>query len=476
MPRSMLHLLSPSDDVAGSATAGIPPPQSKWKIRIALPIFIVSAAVALIAYTARDALSPPLGVWVVPVVPKPIEDASRYEQSPASQNSSSGDWGPLLVQAPGWIEASPYAVNVAALAEGVIKDVLVLEGDRVKAGQLIARMVDEDARLAVSKAEAELASLRAEAAKSEFDRQAAEARAAEQRDQLDRVRMLAVTGGIAAGDIAQLEFRALAAEKEAGAAKAAVDVRNSAMLRQKIVLDELQLHLSRMEILAPIDGVVLSRTIEPGTRIALGSRYQGESGGMSEHASGAVARLYDPSCLQVRAEIPIADAAKVRIGDRAQVTTEALPDKTLHGQVTRILHEANIQRNTVQVKVALHDPDPNLKPDMPTRVRLYRLAVSASNAADPDQQEMSLPRQPELRLLVPATALLDRQGDSASVWRVDRANGSATVAESIRVQLVGDSGVNLIEVRGGLRIGDRLIVDPPAGLRHGRRIRVLGEK
>ncbi|MBX3395999.1 MAG: efflux RND transporter periplasmic adaptor subunit [Phycisphaerae bacterium] len=475
MPESMLHLLSPADDSAGSLTTHIPPPRSKWMIRLAIPMFIFLVAVALLAHTARDALSPPLNVWVVPVAPAPIDDGSLRNQSAASRVSTSDDWGPLLVQAPGWIEASPYAVSVAALAEGVIKEVIVLEGDRVQAGQLIARMVDEDARLAVRKAEAELASLRAEAARSEFDAQAAEARAAEQRDQLDRVRMLSATGGIAAGEIAQLEFRTLAAEKELGAARAAVKVQESAVIRQLIVLDELQLQLSRMEIRAPIDGVVLSRTIEPGTRITLGSRGRDESAATSEHSAGTVARLYDPASLQVRAEIPIADAAKVRIGDRAQITTEALPDKKLRGTVTRILHEANIQRNTVQVKIALHDPDPNLKPDMPARVRLHPAAATPEGTGSDAQGKLSA-TQPGLRRLVPATVLFDRQGDSAFAWRVNRTDGSVTVAESTRVQLGGETSDNLIEIRDGLQIGDRLIVDAPAGLRHGGRIRILGEK
>ena len=67
-------------------------------------------------------------------------------------------------------------------------------------------------------------------------------------------------------------------------------------------------------------------------------------------------RLYDPKRLQVRVDVPLADAAKVRVGQQAKVVVGVLPDRTFDGEVTRVVHEADIQRNTLQVKVAHHRP------------------------------------------------------------------------------------------------------------------------
>ena len=66
------------------------------------------------------------------------------------------------VQAPGWIEPDPYRVAVTALADGVVSRIHVLEGQSVTAGQLVAELVPEDARLALQQAQARLATDKAE--------------------------------------------------------------------------------------------------------------------------------------------------------------------------------------------------------------------------------------------------------------------------------------------------------------------------
>ena len=61
------------------------------------------------------------------------------------------------VQAPGWLEADPFYVACTSLADGVVDEMLVLEGDYVEEGQVVARLVDDDASLALARAEADLA-------------------------------------------------------------------------------------------------------------------------------------------------------------------------------------------------------------------------------------------------------------------------------------------------------------------------------
>jgi len=404
-----------------------------------------------------------------------------------SEQSASGDGlGSLLVQAPGWVEAAPFAVNIPALAEGVIKDVLVLEGDHVEVGQLIARMVDDDARLSVRAAEADLAALHAEVAKAEFDLQTANARAAELNERLKRIRELASTGGIAKGELIQLEYRTTAAETEINGAKAMIDVKKANVVRQEVVLDEARLQLSRMEIRTPMAGTILSRLVEPGARISMSSRARPGAAASTETMSGTVARLYDPEKLQIRAEIPLADSAKIEVGGRARITTEALPEQSLHGTVTRIVHEANIQRNTVQVKILIDHPVPALKPEMLARVKLYPAPApdpttqastgeTPGGAGDPEAAVANI-NQSGVRLIIPVGVLKNRQADSAQLWAVNKLESGETEVELRTVSLGGETADGSVEIIQGLRIGDRVVADAPSNLGNGDRVRVLGEK
>src|SRR5262249_49337815 len=105
----------------------------------------------LLAYAARDAVWPAVSVRVVPVVAKAGEPGGR---------------GETIVQAPGWIEADPFAINVSALTDGVVREVSVLEGQRVESGQVVARLVDADARLALQRSESELGERSADLARA----------------------------------------------------------------------------------------------------------------------------------------------------------------------------------------------------------------------------------------------------------------------------------------------------------------------
>ena len=66
-----------------------------------------------------------------------------------------------------------------------------------------------------------------------------------------------------------------------------------------------------------------------------------------------VLRIYNPQKLQVRVDVPLANAAQVSVGQEATITAEVLRDTVFHGKVLRILHEADIQKNTLQVKVSI---------------------------------------------------------------------------------------------------------------------------
>src|SRR4051812_31195363 len=109
-----------------SAPDVIPMPRRSWRTRIALPGIVVLAFAALLLWSGRDALRPRLEVKTISVVVRTSAGAS-----------GAGGGGTTVARAAGWIEPDPYPVSVTALSEGVVADVLVLEGDRVEKDQVV---------------------------------------------------------------------------------------------------------------------------------------------------------------------------------------------------------------------------------------------------------------------------------------------------------------------------------------------------
>jgi hypothetical protein len=99
--------------IARGPSAGAKPRQRRQFVsRYVIPGVLLAGFVALVAWSARDVLSPPLRVWVVPVL--------------ASQSSVQNEGAPLF-QAAGWIEPRPTPVRAAAIAPGFVETLLVAE-------------------------------------------------------------------------------------------------------------------------------------------------------------------------------------------------------------------------------------------------------------------------------------------------------------------------------------------------------------
>ena len=156
-----------------------------------------------------------------------------------------------------------------------------------------------------------------------------------------------------------------------------------------------------------------------------------------------------------------ADAAGAGVGQKAEIVPDVLPDRTFSGVVTRIVHEADIQKNTLQVKVAIEDPAPELKPEMLARVRFIspRREVTGQTATE--------------RVFAPVQAVGAEAGKTVTVWVADL---SSNVARRREVTLGAVTLGELIEVSSGLNAGDRIIISPTDDLADGQRIRLKGER
>src|SRR5687767_11248154 len=114
-----------------------------WLTRGLLPLVLLAGFAGVLAYSFRDALLPATSVTVVPVVA--VRADIEQPESP-------------LFQCAGWVEPRPTPVVVSALEEGVVAELLVIEGQELQAGDVVARLIEADARLRLQQAEAEVKS------------------------------------------------------------------------------------------------------------------------------------------------------------------------------------------------------------------------------------------------------------------------------------------------------------------------------
>ena len=393
----------------------IPRPPRRFVTRIAIPGSLVALALGMLCWTAWRTLAPVPEVEVIPVAVRGAEaTVSGDAQAPAEG---------APVQAPGWVEPSPFPVLVPALTPGIVRAVNALEGDRVTKGQVLVELVDDEQRIAVRSAEAAM-----------FE---ARARAGEMEDELGRKSRLVEGGAASAGEVARLGLRLEAMRASAQAAEAELAMR--------------QLALDRTTIRAPVGGVVMARAAVPGM----------PAGSMAD--AKPLFELYDPASLQVRADVPLADAGRVSPGDRAEIALDVLPGRTFRGEVLRMVHQADIAKNTVQAKVRIDEPAPQLKPEMLARVRIFPksggAAATGARRAGKDAiwvQERCIARGPQ------GAAVL-------VVGSLDQGRGTV---ERRAVELGGVPVDGWVEVRSGLRAGDLAIADPASAPAPGKRVRV----
>ncbi|MDY7107120.1 MAG: efflux RND transporter periplasmic adaptor subunit [Planctomycetota bacterium] len=511
--RRSVHDLASS----GGRETTIPVPRARWMTRLGLPLAIVLAAAGMLIYASWERLMPASPVRVVPVVLKTVQGQQQQ--------------GSVTVQAPGWVEPDPHPYYASALTDGIVESILVLEGDEVSVGQVVARMVDDDARLALAQAEATLEQKRGELEAAQADLKAAQrdlehlvarrravavaeakvaeiaaerdtleadllvehARRGEIADELNRKRGLIDSGAASEATIRRLELRLDAqaatikatekrrdvltaqqqqAEADLNAArrnlellieeqraldlaKARVRQAESAVRLAEATRDTAKLRLDRMLVRAPVGGVVMVRLASPGSKLVIDG---------PEH-SAHVVHIYDPQRLQVRVDVPLADAASVGVGQEAEIIVEVLPDRVFRGRVTRIVNEADIAKNTVEVKVEIDDPISALKPQMLARVRFLA-------TVEPETGEEAL-RQ---RVFAPADVLASAGDEStADVLVIGRLRADRGRVEQRSITLGPTVVDGWREVTDGLRPGDLLVMNAPAGLEAGDRVRVLGE-
>lgn len=438
------------------------------RMAAALPFLIIAGFGGVFLLLFGDALLPAQRVQIENVVTIPVEPSD----APAS-NAISRESAPVLFQSSGWVEADPFPVKATALVSGVVDSVEVLEGDKVKKGDVLARLVSADAELDLrtalgkkqsleAKADShhrEVEAIKAETAATSKRIIVAEARARELADPARRLANLSIAN-VSIGEVEQAKLRLATQEAEILALRATLEADTARVAMHEALekdfvgrlveaaaeVDRRRLALDRTTIRSPIDGIVQKLFAAPGEKRFLQ---------MDGADSATIAILFDPDHLQARIDVPLEKAASVSVGQAVRIRTDLLPEKVFHGRVTSISGGADIQRNTLQVKVGIEDPDQRLRPEMLARAEFLSNAATTGTS------------NPGIRIYVPQAALIGVSEGKSSVWVADPEG--KTVA-SREIVIGSETRENMRLVREGLSPGERVVIDPPSNLKAGQKI------
>ncbi len=380
----------------------------------------------------------------------------------------SGGEGNVILNATGYIVAA-HKIELAAKVVGKVSWIGVDKADKVKSGQVLVRLEDDEYRANVLSAQGNLEMLKAklaeaehgsrpeEIAKAKADLDQARADQVNARVSLDRTRGLVGEKIMAqqALDDAQARYDSAVAKVASfdrayelvrlGPRQEEIDALRAQVSQAKGTLDYAQVQLDNTVIRAPIDGTILERNVEKGEFVTTG--FVGDKG-----AKGYVVSIANLRDLEVELDINQNDFAKLGGKQPGVVTTDAYPDRKYQGAITEISPEANRQKATVQVKVKILEPDDYLRPEM-----------NASVAFFSPEKPGAKPAESKPIVTVPASAVRD-----GAVFVVV---GGKAVRRTIKVGGTASQGVQVAE---GLIGGEDVIANPPANLKDGQKVKSHG--
>jgi HlyD family secretion protein len=350
-----------------------------------------------------------------------------------------------------WVEAR---VQVSAQVPGLVVAVGALEGQHVKAGELLVQIDDAEARAGVAQAKASVAQAGARVDQlrrvgaivaTESLRQA-ETNLERAEAELERSTKLAGAGAIApaelesaqrAADLARAQKNAAEAQQVASAPMGADSrVALTALLQAEAQLAGANVRLAQTRIAAQRDGVVLARSIEPGDVV--------------QPARTLLVMAVD-SDPQVIFQPDERNLAHMKLGQKARVSADAFPQQVRDAEVSYIAPSVDPARGSIEVRLRVPDAPDTWKPDM-------TISVDLTVASKPGA------------LTVPSDAVRGAATDSPRVLVVQEGR----IAR--REVTLGIRGEGTVEITAGLTDGAEVVIGDGALLAPGQRVRPAREE
>lgn len=329
-------------------------------------------------------------------------------QSPAQSDA--------VLTASGYVVAQRKAA-VASKGTGRLVYLGVVEGDKVKKDQIIAKLEDSDiqAQLAEAKANLQLNEAQLNEAKNNYERQKA----------------LLKTGGISETDyeIAETNYRKVLASIEL--AKAQVQASEVA--------------LENTIIRAPFNGTVLTKNADVGEIVAP------LAAGVNSRA--AVVTIADMSSLQVEADVSESNIQKISTDQACEITLDAYPNYHYDGYVAKIVPTADRTKATVMVKVGFKHYDNRVLPEMSAKVLFLKDAKSREESNN------------KAMLVIPQSAI-----------KIENVNQFVFKVKNNRVYKVhiatGKTFGDYVEITSGLQNGDQVVENVDDQIKNGTEVKV----
>lgn len=345
---------------------------------------------------------------------------------------------PSLAAASSVLDASGYVVarreaTVSSKITGKVKEVLVEEGMRVDADQVVAYLDDATQQAQLQLAHAQVVAARATLAETEAQLRAA-------RLERDRLRDLAARKltSVSSLDAAEADYDALAARLETGRENVKVAERNVALAEDA---------LDNMTIRAPFSGMVVSKNAQPGEMISPISA----GGGFTRTG---ICTIVDMDSLEIEVDVNEAYIQRVSAGQKVSATLDAYPDWQIPAEVIAIVPTADRQKATVRVRIGFLERDERVLRDMGVKVAF--LGAESTAGADREVQGVLIARE---------ALQSDAGGDF--VWLVN--NG---VVARRPVTLGGPRDRDRVLVTSGLGVGDTVVRSADGTLSPGARIKL----
>ncbi|HSF14312.1 MAG TPA: efflux RND transporter periplasmic adaptor subunit [Vicinamibacteria bacterium] len=309
-------------------------------------------------------------------------------------------------------------VEVTPKLSGRVVEIRVDRGDWVGAGQVIARLEDDELRQQVRRAEAALQVAEASVAQRE-------AELAGRQLELDRLQNLARDGVVSSQQLQQAETNLQVSNAQKALARAQV-------AQAEAELEELRIRLGQTEIVSPLTGSVAQRYIDVGALVS---------------SSTPLVLILDLSTVKTVVNVPEREINKIAVGNQARVVVDALAGREFQGRVLRISPLLDAQTRTAPVEIELDNRDGLLKAEMFARVDLNLEA---------DRDALMIPRD-------------------SLVYRSNRPGVFVIDGESVRFQAVvtGVAEGDRIEVVSGLSVGETIVARGANLLKTGDSVRVM---
>jgi len=391
--------------------AAPPAPASRRWLWLAAAVLAVALVLAGVGYFGRT--------------PEAQVKVATAEPVGAAANSAS------VLDATGYVVARREA-TVSAKITGKVRDVRIEEGQHVEAGQVLATLDDVDARAALDVVNAQLVATRSQSDEIRTNLGNAEREYARQQTLADR-KLTSVQALDSARTLAEALRARLAAQLDA----------------EKVASEQLaqaRVQLDNTIIRAPFSGVVTVKAAQPGEIVSPLSA----GGGFTRTGIGTIV---DMDSLEIEVDVNESYINRVQAGQRVEAVLNAYPDWKIPASVIAIIPTADRAKATVKVRIALGQKDARIVPEMGVRVSFLEDAKPTDPAAS------------ARTVLVPLAAL--------------RQDGAQDIVFVVRDGVVRRRAVNVgasvgasREIRAGINAGDLVVIDGPADLADGAKVRI----